>query len=160
MAGELAPAPEVEDEPIATMVSGWPPAIFCSVRLSGMSSRTSSAGPTQAGGCGAGCVCAKATVAAAVATVNAATHATRCRCRRMALAPRPAQLRHSIDAEFLEFDPTHGAAGLVATNTIKLTSKASTRNSASMLCRSWAGRGANAIRLHLHLVACVAATQH
>ena len=35
MAGELAPAPAVDDEPMATIFSGWPAAIRCATRLSG-----------------------------------------------------------------------------------------------------------------------------
>src|SRR5437763_7556195 len=74
MAGERAPAPAVDDERMATMVSGWPAAIRCATRLSGLTRRTRSAGALQdAAGAAASSAVAgtNATVAAAAARASA-----------------------------------------------------------------------------------------
>jgi hypothetical protein len=45
----LAPAPAVDDEPMATMVMGLPLVSFCATRASGLVKRTSSSGASQPG---------------------------------------------------------------------------------------------------------------
>jgi hypothetical protein len=72
MAGELAPAPKVDDEPIATIVRGWWAEIRPATRSSGVSKRAKPGGATQASVGATLCALAELTAAVAMVAISVA----------------------------------------------------------------------------------------